>query len=86
MTTELQEAPVVDGIEDIPEMEAHVYTGISPVAHCGLPLAQDPHAQRQLREGTRYRYELHDTACGHCGAPVCAVCLSEFRKRNGVTP
>lgn len=91
---ELQDAPMVgvaeglepepDPLDQIPNMEAHVYNGGTEVARCGLPLAQDAHAQMQISRGERYFFKLHDTACGDCGAPVCATCLAEFRKARGV--
>lgn len=64
-----------DGIEDIPDMIAHLYM-FGWVTLCGLPVERDPHArfhESQGISGTRHRGE---DACPICGAPCCPTCHS----------
>lgn len=80
---EIEEIVYNDGIEDIPNMVAHVYSFSSEMtglAFCGLHISQDAHAQMQLARGEQYSYTPTDTACGDCGAPVCAACLPGISK------
>ena len=80
---ETEEGVHEDGIEDIPDMVAHVYLSNGTTdAACGLPLSQDAHGQMQLSRGEYYHYRPGDTACGDCGAPICPVCLPILRQSH----
>lgn len=78
---------VIDKIDDIPDMVAHLYRAFdSPprVSRCGIPSANDPHTQFHRANGFgRSRHTLGATACQKCGAPICEVCLAEHDKERG---
>lgn len=93
MTTELQIAPTPeirereDGIEDIPDMVAHLYPRNEQkprLSRCGILNTEDPHAIFHYSRGIYNTACVPGTSsCPACGAPLCPICYS---LRYGGTP
>ena len=81
MSIELERAPEVtifeDGLEEIPDMVAHLYKVGSEVTLCGVNCKDDPHDQmhktQRIAPGDA---PLGVRACGKCGATICDACFA----------
>lgn len=81
MEVELQEAPAVevieDGIEEIPDMVAHIYTPGRMTSFCGVHINNDPHHHFHVAQGLRAALVPPGcTTCKACGAAICESCFA----------
>lgn len=81
--TDLVQAPVIeireytDGLEDIPDMTAHIYHPGMFVSLCGIKAESDPHHHFHHSHGiSPARVPPGCRDCAKCGAPICEACFA----------